>query len=93
MYIKSDRLEIESIKAEFSKVCEELSEYININIDQRSTILGNIRAKRSIEFEEDLSKDVEKIIRGFVSKIDKTNKEFEDIDDDIGTKIKKQAYK
>ena len=23
MYIKSDRLEIESIKAEFSKVCEE----------------------------------------------------------------------
>ena len=38
MYIKNDRLEIESIKAEFSKVCEELSEYININIDQRSTI-------------------------------------------------------
>jgi len=28
MYIKSDRLEIESIKAEFSKVCKELSEYI-----------------------------------------------------------------
>ena len=89
MYIKSDRFEIESIKAELSNVCEELSEYINVNIDQKSTILGNIRAKRSIEFEEDLSKDVEKIISGFLSKIDKTNKEFDYIDDDIGNKIKK----
>lgn len=89
MYIKSDRFEIESIKAEFSKVCEELSEYINVNIDLKSTISGNVRARRSIEFEEDLSKDVEKIISGFLSKIDKTNKEFDYIDDDIGNKIKK----
>ncbi len=89
MYIKRDRFEIESIKAEFSNVCEELSKYINVNIDQKSTISGNVRARRSIEFEEDLSKDVEKIISGFLSKIDKTNKEFDYIDDDIGNKIKK----
>ena len=66
---------------------------LDTNIDQKSTILGNIRAKSSIEFEEDLSKDVEKIISDFLSKIDKTNKEFEDIDDHIGHKINQQACK
>ena len=91
MYIKSDRFEIESIKAEFSKVCEELSEYINVNIDLKSTISGNVRARRSIEFEEDLSKSVVEIISGFSSKIDKTYKEFDDTDECIGNKIKKAS--